>query len=147
MSSKSSSNTSSSSETLNVNEDNRNIAEAGAIALGKDASLNFTNQFGAEVQSAFKDLIDLARDAGTGSFDVVKEALQTSSDSIAKSVEKVTGNSQEAISSINQAFARSQDAVERAQKGDATIFTDLFPFVALGVIGLTVLVIVFKKER
>lgn len=122
MTTKSSSNTSSATQTSN--EDNRIAAEGGSLALGKNAALQINNQLPETVVDVFKDLIELAGGAGN------------------KAIEA----SQKAIASSEQTLSTIANIADNQSKGESRIYTDLFPILAVGVIGL-VAVTLLKKGK
>lgn len=125
MSTKSSSSSSQSNQTLN--EDSRIVADNGATVLGKGASITVNDQFSDGVSNAFKELIGLSRDTIKGASDLVKSTTD-------KTAEQTSG----AVEAIQAAFARSQ-------AGDKSIYTDLFPIVALVAVGVLVVVLIKRK--
>lgn len=127
MSSKSSSSNSSSTS----NQDNRNVADNGSTALGAGASVVINDNFNDQVSNAFSDLINLAKTSIAGASDVIKS---TTTQSLNQSQQQTAG----AVDAISAAYAR-------AAAGDKTIYTDLFPIVALVAVGVLVVVFLNKK--
>lgn len=122
MTSKSSSNTS--AATTNLNEDNRISSDGGSIALGKNAALQINNELPDNVVDVFKGLIEFAAGAG---------------DAVLKS-------SAQAISANENALSKVATIADKQTQGESRIYTDLFPLVALGLLGL-VAVTLLKKGK
>lgn len=71
------SSSSSQSQTQSIQEDNRIVTESGGVSLGKDAILQINNELPETVANVFKDLIDLARDAGGVVLQSAGQSVQT----------------------------------------------------------------------
>lgn len=118
------SSSSTSAATTNLNEDNRVVGESGSIALGKNATYEINNFMPDTVADVFKNLIDLASDAG----------------------QIVVDSTQNAVASQEKALSTIATLSDKQNQGDSRIYTDLFPFVAVGVMALIALTI-FKKGK
>ena len=125
MSTKSSSNSSSSNQT--VNEDSRIVADNQSTVLGKGASITINDSFSDGVSNAFNELIGLVKDTTQGAADLVKTTTE-------KTSQQTTG----AVDAIQAAYAR-------AQAGDKSVYTDLFPIVAVVAVGVLVVVLLKRK--
>lgn len=128
MSSKSSSNTSASTS----QQDNRNVADNGSTALGAGASVVINDNFSSEVSNAFSELVNLAKTTIEGASDVLKS---TTTQSLQQAQQQANANSD----AVSAAYAR-------AQAGDKSIYTDLFPIVAMVAVGVLVVVLIKKGK-
>jgi len=120
--SKSSSSSSSQATTQTINEDNRTVADGESIALGKNAALQINNDFGDNVAKAFDKLINFASDAGQAVLDATEKSIQAN----------------------ENALNKVASTAEREAKGANTIFTDLFPLIGIGMVGLVALTVLKK---
>lgn len=125
MTTKSSSSSSSQATTQTINEDNRVVGEAGSTTLGKGAVLQINNELPETVVEVFNKFIDLARDAGSSILESSRRAVETAE----KSLDTVAKSGGASLSTV----AGIQDKVNQ---GNDRIFTDIFPLLAAGIIGL-----------
>jgi len=123
--SSSSSKSDTSSTTQSTNEDNRVAGDNGALVLGKDAAIQINDSFSDNVLSAFKETIQLVRDAGQVAVD---------------SNSKVADASQQTLQAVTT-------ALERQQKGTATTFTDMLPMLIIAVVAVIIFGMLFKKAK
>lgn len=123
--SSSSSKSDTSSSTANTSEDNRVAGDNGALVLGKDAAIQINDQFSDNVLNAFKETIQLVRDAG-------KVAVDSNS--------KVVDASQQTLAAVTS-------ALERQQKGTSTTFTDMLPLILVSVVAIIIFWMIFRKAK
>lgn len=151
---KSESSSSTSTSTTTEQYDQRVGAESGGVALGQGASLSISEQFPENVAKAFNELINLARGAGELIINS-NENLQEATKNALISNEKVL---QLALEKVGAQGALSADVsknttealtklLETQGKGASTIFTDLFPYIAAGIIGLVAIVIYLNTKK
>lgn len=136
MTTKSSSSSSSQATTQTINEDNRVVGEAGSTTLGKGAVLQINNELPETVAEVFSQFIDLARDAGTSIVESSRRAVETAEkalDTVARSGEKSLDTVAASGGASLSTVANIQDKVNQ---GNDRIFTDIFPLLAAGIIGL-----------
>jgi hypothetical protein len=170
---KSQSSSSTTTQTTTQQYDQRVGAEGGAVALGQGASLSINEQFPENVAKAFNELINLARDAGEliinsnqNLQEVTKNALASNEKTVQMALQEVTKNAlasnektvQMALEKVNAQGRISADVsknttealaklLETQGKGASTIFTDLFPYIAAGIIGLVAIVIYLNTKK
>jgi hypothetical protein len=130
---------SSSSSQTTTSEDNRVGAEGGGIALGKGSSVTISQSFGPEVAAAFNRLITLAEGAGKLVYDITQQSnsLSTKALDAGATAQKTT----------TDALSKITDQLDKTQKGGTTIFADLFPFIAAGIIAVVAIFGFGKKEK
>ena len=151
---KSQSSSSTTTQTTTQQYDQRVGAEGGAVALGQGASLSINEQFPENVAKAFNELINLARDAGEliinsnqNLQEVTKNALASNEKTVQMALEKVNAQgriSADVSKNTTEALAK---LLETQGKGASTIFTDLFPYIAAGIIGLVAIVIYLNTKK
>lgn len=134
--------------------DQRVGAEGGAVALGQGASLSVQEQFPENVARAFNELINLARGAGEliinsneNLQEATKNALASNEKALQLALEKV--GAQGAISAdVSKSTTESlAKLLETQTKGASTIYTDIFPYIAAGIIGLVAIVIYLNAKK
>lgn len=111
-----SSSSSSSARTTSIQEDNRVVADSGGLALAKGAQINIENQFPDTVVGVFNKLVDFASGAGQVASRTSEEALAT-------------------ISNLQ----------DKNNQGDARVFTDLFPLLVVGLLGIAAITLIKKR--
>jgi hypothetical protein len=112
------SSSSSKSTSTTQNYDQRVIADAGALAIGAGGSYTINQPFSDQVRDAYLALVNLA----------------------GKSAERESTAMQTAVSMAAAQATATLSQLDRTQKGASTIYTDLFPFIAVGavVIGIAI---------
>jgi hypothetical protein len=123
--SSSSSKSETSSATQSNQEDNRVVADNGALVLGKGAGIQINDSFSDNVLNAFKETIQLVRDAGQVAVD---------------SNSKVVDASQQTLAAVTT-------ALERQQKGTTTTFTDMLPMILIAGVAVIVFWTIFRKAK
>ena len=121
----SSSKSDTSSTTQSTSEDNRVAGDNGALVLGKDAGIQINDAFSDNVLTAFKETLNLVRDAG-------QVAVDTNS--------KVSDAAQQTLAAVTT-------ALERQDKGTTTTFTDMLPMILISVVVLIVFWMIFRKAK
>jgi len=112
----SSAETSSSSSTSTNTEDNKVSATDNALALGKDSSFSYSNDFSENVKEAFEELVQLSRDTGIAAMGFAQQAIQSNE----KNVETMA--------------ARATTAEETATLKDQIIFKQLIPYIGVALL-------------
>ncbi len=151
-----SSTSSSTTTTQTVNEDNRVVGESASATLGNDAGLIINNEFSDNAAKQFGELITLAKSAGQAvvynselaiqSSQKALEIASLSSDKALKLVtETLSKNSLQQVTSGDKALTAVTTALERDKQGDKTIYTDLFPIIA--VVAVVAVVIFFFSKK
>jgi methionine-rich copper-binding protein CopC len=172
MSSGSSESSSSTSTSTTTNQyDQRVGAEAGAVALGQGASLSYNEQFPENVSKAFNELINLARDAGKliinsneNLQEATKRSLESNEKTLQMALEKISAQgaisadvskkTTEKLAGLLETQGKGASTItekiagllETQGKGASTIYTDIFPYIAAGIIGLVAILIFYKSK-
>lgn len=120
MSSKSSSKSSSTTQQY----DNRVAASDEALALGAGAAIVIDQPFSAEVGAAYADLVGLVRDQNDTTFNYLGKVSDLEASQYQNLLEQL----------------------DRTQKGGSTIYTDIFPYVAI-VAAVLIFVYIIKAVK
>ena len=139
------SNTSTSSTTSTISEDNRVVAENGGLSLGRGAGLQIVNEFPEEVGRAFENILSGAGEIISTALDNSGRALDTADNAIDSATavsKKALDQSTESISSFIDSSTRETEIKETG--GVSTTIKDFAPLAIFGIIGLT-LINIFKK--
>lgn len=161
----SSSESSSTSSTSTSNYDQRVGAEGGGVALGQGATLQVTDQFNENVARAFNELVSLARDAGQlvlesnaglqettekvleANTQAAKDAMAANERAINAALEKLDTQSARSTEISKSTLSAVTTQLSNQQKGSTTIYTDIFPYVAAGIIGIVAIFIFLNAKK
>lgn len=161
----SSSESSSTSSTSTSNYDQRVGAEGGGVALGQGATLQVTDQFNENVARAFNELVSLARDAGQlvlesnaglqettekvlmANTQAAKDAMAANERAISAALEKLDTQSARSTEISKSTLSAVTTQLSNQQKGSTTIYTDIFPYVAAGIIGIVAIFIFLNAKK
>ena len=125
----SASSSSSSNTTSTTTQDNKVSATDNAIALGNQASFQYTDQFSDNVRTAFEEILQLARDVGQTAIEFANKAVETNE----KAVEQVA--------------QRAQNAEENANLKDQIIVKNLIPYIGIALIALSLTISGGKAKK
>ncbi|MCK5014782.1 MAG: hypothetical protein KAS66_13295 [Candidatus Omnitrophica bacterium] len=126
---KGSSSSASTSQVQNISEDNRVVSEGGGIALAKGASYNYNEVLPDSVVSVFSDLVELSRDT-----------ISTAGDAI------LTQN-QESLRASSKALDAVSQTIDKTQKTDNTALTEIFPWLAVAIVGVVAVGMLTRGKR
>lgn len=116
------SSSSSSSATSSNSEDNRIVADNGALVLGKDAAYVVSNELSPNMLAALNSFVGLVRDAGTVVVDTADKANQ----------------------SAQQTVAAFTSAIQNDKQGTSTTEQTIVKYIPL-VIGAGIIIFVLMK--
>lgn len=120
--SKSSSSSETASQTSNVSEDNRVVADgSGTVALGKDAIYSVQNELSPNMLGALKEFVSLVRDAG---------------EVVVNTTDKANQQAQNTVAAFTQ-------AIQNDKQGTSTTETTIVKYIPY-IIGAVVIVIVIR---
>lgn len=107
----------SSNSTSSNSEDNKVSATDNAIALGKDSSFSYVDEFSDNVKDSYNELVQLAKDAGIAAIGFANTAIETNQDTL------------ELIAT------RAKQAEDAENLKDGVLIKDIFPMLVIGVLG------------